>query len=236
MTAKDADPKLPGYTIIRKDRPQPKEKEKNRGGGLLTAIKAKRGLGYKSIDMQIKASDDSITESQTIEIPTGDGHNLRLTNVYIPPVRVNTAQEDAITLDNWPHESNDLILGDMNAHSPIWENSYNSNTIDARGKKFERWMDSSGMAALNSGTHTYNCRRPGSTSQSAPDLSFASPALMDKLEWETVNDLSSDHLPIIITYDTTTPEVNAILIYKYKLDKADWKAYTEQIKKNLPKL
>ena len=237
MITKDRDPKLPGYTIIRKDRPQPKGKERNRGGGLLMAIKNDlNGTGYKAVNLTVTAPADTLTESQTIEIPTGDQHNLRLTNIYIPPSRDDPTREAAISLDEWPHTPSDIILGDINAHSPSWENSFSNDVMDSRGKKFEKWMEDTGMTPLNSGTHTHTCKRSGTATLSAPDVAFANPRMLEKLEWETVNDLSSDHLPIIITYTTTTPHANTIPSYRFKFEDADWSAYTAQVEKNLPKL
>ena len=67
----DKTPKIPGYTIERKDRVQPKGKEKDRGGGLITGVR--KTIPYKSIDkFNVRGERDHITEELTIEIPTKD--------------------------------------------------------------------------------------------------------------------------------------------------------------------
>ena len=68
----DRTPKFPGYTIERKDRDQPKGKEKDRGGGLLIGVR--KTIPYKHLEkMNIKGVKDHITEAQSIEIPTTNG-------------------------------------------------------------------------------------------------------------------------------------------------------------------
>ena len=245
MIPGDADPKIPGYTFTRRDRIQPKGKGKNRGGGLL--IGTKNTIPFKSINRDIRETGDHYTEFQTIELPTENQNPLSLTNVYVPPISTDKGdnrwrkQEEAkISLKNWPHGDNNIILGDINAHSPKWEVNCNNNTSDRRGKKFDEWLDQTRMVPLNTGDYTLTRKSgrgaPGSRLQSSPDITFASPALLDKLEWKTINDLGSDHLPIIITYDTSLPKVNTKSVYKWKLEDADWRAFTSEVERNLPKI
>ena len=67
MIPSDADPKIPGYSFTRKDRTQPKGKEKNRGGGLL--IGTKNTIPFKTVQRNIAEDDDHYTEYQTIQLP-----------------------------------------------------------------------------------------------------------------------------------------------------------------------
>ena len=61
--------RIPGYTVVRKDRKQPKGKEKDRGGGLITGIR--KTIPYKRLDkFDVRGDRDHITESLAIEIPT----------------------------------------------------------------------------------------------------------------------------------------------------------------------
>ena len=88
LAAKDKTPKFPGYTVLRRDRLQWKGKENNRGGGLLIDIKD--NIPFREAKIDLRDKEDEITESLSIEIPTKDKQKLRLTNLYIPPIR-NTA-------------------------------------------------------------------------------------------------------------------------------------------------
>ena len=86
----DRSPRIPGYTIIRKDRQQPKGKERNRGGGLITGIRDT--IPYKHANIEIRGAMDRLTEWLTVEIPTRKG-KMRITNVYVPPVRNNRPRQ-----------------------------------------------------------------------------------------------------------------------------------------------
>ena len=119
----DKKPVIPGYTVRRKDRIQPKGKEKDRGGGLLIVIK--NNIPYKESPLVLASDGDKTAESRTIEIPTENDKMLRITNLYIPPVKTKPGGvsasfiESRIGMQNWPSETCDLILGDCNAHSVL---------------------------------------------------------------------------------------------------------------------
>jgi ribonuclease HI/exonuclease III len=241
LIKKDRTPTFQHYTTIRRDRFQPVGKEKNRGGGLLILILKK--IGYTTSTLKISADEDNTTEAQTIEIPTGDNGKLRITNIYIPPERPPDAssadrRERHITTDRWPTEEHDIILGDTNAHSVMWDNNLPSDRPDVRGGKIENWMTRTGMACLNTGEPTHHSKRRTPTSSgSAPDTAFVHPSLLDKISWEVPKDLGlgSDHMPIIMKFDTNIPTVNDKPVYRWDLAKADWREYTRETDK-LPKI
>ena len=105
-----------------------------------------------------------------------------------------------------------------------------SDRPDTRGGKIEDWMATTGMFCLNTGMPTHHTKRhtPSSTG-SAPDTSFVHPSLLDTLTWEVVNELGSDHMPIIISI----PKVNDKPNYRWNLDKVDWDSYTKDVENNL---
>ena len=113
MISKDKLPKIPGFTVLRQDRPQLVGNEGNRGGGLLIGIKS--NIPYKKVNIEIREDPDNFTEWLTVEIPTRANRRIRLTNIYIPPM--NTVVEDSFSPEKWPCKEFDLILGDINAHS-----------------------------------------------------------------------------------------------------------------------
>ena len=275
LIIKDKTPCIPGYTILRKDRSQPKGKEKNRGGGVLIGIRD--NIPFKQINLNIRGIRDRITEWITIEIPTHNGQKLRITNVYVPPVRKkrgegseNARSSDPSNLtdresDNegersvtptpasdssqergrdgnlsegdfdvrrWPSNNYDMVLGDTNAHSPLWDNNMRNGVADKRGLIFEDWIADTNMAQLNEGLPTHVNRKTGKGS--APDTSFVHSSMLDRCTWKTVNDFGSDHLPIIIEYEDRMPTVNDKPKYKWKLKEANWSKFAEEIDKNLP--
>ena len=113
LVTKDKTPQFPGYTVLRRDRLQWKGKENNRGGGLITGIKD--NIPFREANIDLRSKDDEITESLTIEIPTKDKQKLRLTNIYIPPIR-NTAAEIGrqkkalVKTKKWPNQKYNCIL------------------------------------------------------------------------------------------------------------------------------
>ena len=129
---------------------------------------------------------------------------------------MNTVVEDSFSPEKWPCKEFDLILGDINAHSLLWDNNTKDGKPDARGEKIENWLADHGMECMNNGEPTHVSRNTGR--QGTPDVSLIHPSLLDKISWETVNELGSDQKPIIITYDEDEmTKVNSKPRYKWKM-------------------
>ena len=236
MISKDKTPRFPGYTVLRKDRLQWKGKEDNRGGGLLIGIK--ENIPFREANIEIRGVEDNITESMTVEIPTKDKQKLRITNIYIPPIRSSEAEsarqrKTDVKMDKWPDQPYDCIFGDVNAHSPLWDQA--KPTADKRGDDIEEWIANSGMMTLNDGSNTRTNR--STNHDSTPDISLVHSSLTGKFDWQTMEDLGSDHKPIVITYEemNAIPDVQGKPKYKWNFKKADWNAFTEEVEKNIPK-
>ena len=98
---------------------------------------------------------------------------IRITNIYIPPIR-NTAGERArgrgthFGTDRWPSLQNDIIMGDIDAHSALWDDAVKSSntsyTGDKRGEIVEEWLMENDMLALNDGRPTHINRSTGTKS------------------------------------------------------------------------
>ena len=88
------------------------------------------------------------------------------------------------------------------------------------------------MACLNDGSLTHTNRAKGTSS--APDTTVVHSALLEKITWKVCNNLGSDHLPILITYKSKFSKVNSTPKFKWKLEEARWKEYSEEIEKNIP--
>ena len=88
------------------------------------------------------------------------------------------------------------------------------------------------MACINDGEPTHVHRASGK--ESAPDISFVHSSLLDKITWETVNDLGSDHKPIILTYEDEMIKVNNKPRFKWKMKDADWESFKNDIDQDIP--
>ena len=125
-----------------------------------------------------------------------------------------------------------MICGDVNAHSILWDDTRANKEPDQRGITLENWLAENNMLAVNDGRPTHDSRSSGTAS--APDVTIVHTSMMDRVSWETVSDLSSDHRPIIITYRDHFPKVNYKPTYKWKLKKADWTKFREDVDNEIP--
>ena len=80
----------------------------------------------------------------TTKILTTAKKKIPLTNIYIPPT--NTVVEDSISPEKWPCKEGDIILGDINAHSPLWDENTRDDRADKRAEKIESWLADNDMA------------------------------------------------------------------------------------------
>ena len=102
-------------------------------------------------------------------------------------------------MSKWPSREYDMIMGDINAHSTLWDRTVER--ADRRGVIVENWIATKNMAPANDGSPTHTNRTTGK--ETAPDTTFVHPSLLDRISWTPVSELGgSDHSPIIITYGT----------------------------------
>ena len=229
LIASDKFPNIKGYTVLRRDRPVRKGHEKDRGGGLIIGVK--ENIPFRKTTIDIRTKDDKITEALSVKIPTSNNQKLRITNIYSPPIR-NSAREsrkEVFDLEKWPSEKYDMIIGDINAHSSLWDLSCEKS--DKRGEALEKWLRNK-MVCLNDGRATHIQRATGKGS--TPDASIVHSSLLDKTTWNVVHELNSDHKPILITFEDRLPKIKFDPSYKWRLDKAKWEKYTAQIEEAIP--
>ena len=242
LTSTEKIPNLPGYTVLSAHRKQVAGKEKNRGGGLLTAIK--NDIPYREVkDVNLQDKGDGITEWQSVEIPISESETWRITNMYIPSERagdVRDSQRDTVvTTRLWPAGSNDMLLGDLNAHAISWDNALEEaekvrGIEEKRGEMIEEWMLKNDMACLNDGRGTHSNRKTGK--ESTPDLTIVHSTKADLYEWNVIEELGgSDHKPILIKRQLDNmKKVNTKKTYKWNLKQGDLVKFSEQVEKDLP--
>lgn len=218
-------PVIPNYTPYRTDRPH------KQGGGLVTYI-------HKTITFSPIPAPQHLntrkTELQTIKIHLTQHKHLHITNIYIPPRQ--TTDPDHLTEDtditntfNYLDTlTNHIISGDINAHSTTWH----SNTDDHRGTLIADLLQQSTHIILNTDTPT---RLPHiDQSPTSPDITTASNNIANNTTWNTLHALSSDHLPILITYNTKTKfRLHQSLNTYTNYNKANWQAFTQEIENAL---
>ena len=155
------------------------------------------------------------------------------------PMQTNVNQESNNTNardvffdpSRWPAREFDMICGDVNAHSILWDDTRANKEPDQRGITLENWLAENNMLAVNDGRPTHDSRSSGTAS--APDVTFVHTSMMDRVSWETVSDLSSDHRPIK-TYRDHFPKVNYKPSFKWRLKKADWTKFREDVDSEIP--
>ena len=112
-----------------------------------------------------------------------------------------------------------LILGDFNAHSPLWGNP----DTNSRGQIIEDFITSNNLCILNNGENTY-FHEPSRTFH-AIDLIISSPILFPYFKFSVCNDLHcSDHFPLFLTFHNFNPTNRNNPKYIY--DRADWTSFT----------
>ena len=209
-------PKFPNYTSLRQDRPAA-----NGGGGLLTLIR--QDVPFKHI---IPAGLDTHSELDSIKV-LANNKTYTIHNIYIPPPNGCTPNFTP-NLSGLNSTNHTLITGDLNAHNPLWLNTQGS---DARGTMIIDELED--MVILNN--PECPTRKPFRADQAAtsPDLSICSPDLLTELSWRTEHDLSSDHLPIIISLTLTHKLLNPPKKTHINYKRANWLNYTEELEEAL---
>ena len=142
-------------------------------------------------------------------------------SIYLTPGETITKLNLKNVLDQLPRPF--LLLGDFNAHSPVWGDSRR----DGRGKLIESFLQGNDLILLNYKSPTfvhsaYNSTSSAYNSTSAIDLAVASPTIALDFQWSVHDDLcGSDHFPIFLkshAEDNTT-------VPRYNFKKANWNLF-----------
>jgi hypothetical protein len=186
-------------------------------------------------------------------------------NLYCPPVRPHsTSQDTCLATEIIPLSRDSIILGDFNAHSPIWDHSQ---PYDARGHAVEDWIIENDLSILNDGRATRINRamadlepeemehaagepadedeiaeeeeiQPQRSGESAPDLSLCGETWNGKCTWDPVECIgSSDHTPIAITISSDVTHLSVFQGQaRWKSSNVNWQAWQDEVKENMEQL
>ena len=215
LRSQDTDPKIPGYSTVRKDR------EVGRGGDLVTFIK--EDIPFTVVNSPA-INPDSKLELLTVDILAAPTHGMTCTNVYCPPTRgANHVQE--FCTSELPFTQNNIIGGDLNVHSCTWDQWQPENVM---GGKLEDWLADYNFSIMNDGSATRI--NAGTGGLSAPDVTMVHNDWLDKVEWSTAECMGSDHLPIVVTVDcpvTTLKSPTSEL--RWNWSKANFAGFTRDV-------
>jgi Endonuclease-reverse transcriptase len=143
---------------------------------------------------------------------------ISLCSLYLPPSTAIDILELEDLLRQLPSPA--IILGDFNAHSPVW----GCNDLDNKGKLIEDFIANNNLFLLNGKTETYI--HPATGSKSAIDLSITTSNIGTDFSWSIHDDLcGSDHFPLIVQGSIPVPTRH---VARWKLRKADWDMFREE--------
>lgn len=164
-------------------------------------------------------------ENTSVKVHLYDS-TINICNIYLPNQTPFIDSDLTNILNKLPSPS--LILGDFNSHNYMW----GSSKIDDRGKEVEKFIDSQNLVLLNNGEPTRISPNDGKLS--SIDLAMANPALAQRLEWSTSNDIyTSDHLPIIIQYIPRQNNFHQLNATKWNLKSPKWDLFSSKLENKI---
>ncbi|GFU80868.1 probable RNA-directed DNA polymerase from transposon BS [Trichonephila clavipes] len=195
---------IPNYTVYRNDRPHTTN-TRPRGG---TAVLLKSSLPHHHTPTPPMGT----VEATSVTLTPPGGEPLAITSLYISPSvsyqHIHTDVEALFSLGNAS-----IICGDFNAHHTSWGCRKNDN----RGNKIRNLINSTDTQIVAPTTPT----RFGFNSASIIDF-----ALTRNIHWlcqvESIAELSSDHNPLIFSFDT-----NKRFAFPRRIVSTDWAAFRE---------
>lgn len=200
FTSKQPDPNIPGYDILRRDRPT--ENNTNPGGGVLIFVR------------------NSITYTEISHINTTSVENIgvRISNIcifatYVP--RQQAFTDDIEKLLNFSQRV--IILGDLNAKHQNW----NCNVANSNGTKLNKFLEQKRYVLLAPENFTHY---PSNVNHNPSIIDIAIVKNIKNISIDTLDGLDSDHIPVMIDFDNITE----IVVKKfYNFSKANWNKFRQ---------
>ena len=173
------------------------------------AIMISNMIQYKEIILR--------TDLQAVAVRINIPKAYTICSIYLPHTQISK-QDITVLLDQLTPPF--IILGDFNAHSPMW----GSSTTSGRGRMISEILVDRDLCLLNNGEPTHFDRRTGSLSKI--DLAIASPLCQTDFLFSVLPDLhDSDHFPIELKL--RSPSLNFARASRFLTEKADWNFYRD---------
>ncbi|KAF0311929.1 RNA-directed DNA polymerase from mobile element jockey [Amphibalanus amphitrite] len=227
LTSKDTF-RIHGYHVIRRDRTRGRRAETTFGGGEATLIR--EGTPFTVLDSRCTAPEDETTDALQVELQCP--LRIKTLNVYVPPIRASSMSDTPtqhFTPDQWPHDTNAMIFGDVNGHSAAWDPLVEE---DAIGEQVQEWISQRDFVVANSGAPTRQSPAPP-YALSTPDITLHHSTLTNRVEWETLTALPSDHFPILVKVRVGKRKKEEKRKTKPSFKKADWALFEKIIEEKL---
>ncbi|KAL7403374.1 hypothetical protein ABVT39_028188 [Epinephelus coioides] len=198
---------LPGYDIIRSDRPQGK------GGGV--ALLIKRPVVYHETTISLNPEQAQNNEFVTARVKLSPNSSMLLMSVYCPP---GVTPSTHLFQETLLKEKTVVIMGDFNAkHS-----SFNNKSTNQSGIILNNIIEQFDLVLLNNDEPTHYSSSYNSVD--ILDLCLVTPDLTGKvIQFSVCPDIGSDHLPIITSFNLKAQAAARKLKYDYNT--ANWEAF-----------
>lgn len=143
------------------------------------------------------------TNCQAIAIEIKIPYKVHICNIYIHPNdRINETELQNL-IDQIPEPR--ILLGDFNAHSQLW----GSLSTNKRGEIIENCITSNNLMCINNRSE-FTYYHPSSGTGTKIDLTLCNLNIATKLTWRTLEQIQSDHIPILIsTKNHSIPPTNS---------------------------
>ena len=191
---------IPGFSVLRSDRTHSRSgilssDATHASGGVVIFVR--QGLSFSELSTTSLCSLDPYSDYVGVNISLNKSSSVSFLNVYAPPIHSSPTdgRTDSFSPSILPSSRNLFILGDFNCHHPLWDSR---GTSDSGGEEVFDWVISSDLLPLND-PDTPTLLHRSSGSRSFPDISFAPSTLAFSCSWEVLQDLGSDHLPILLS-------------------------------------
>ena len=193
--------RIPGFSVLRSDRTHSRSgilspDATHASGGVVIFVR--QGLSFSELSTSSLSSLDPYSDDYVgVNISLNNSSSVSFLNVYAPPIRSSptNGRTDSFSPSIFPSSRNLLIPGDFNCHHPLWDSR---GTSDPRGEEVFDWVISFDLLPLND-PDTPTLLHCSSGSRSSPDISFAPSTLAFSCSWKVLQNLGSDHLPILLS-------------------------------------
>ena len=189
---------LPGFTALRSDRTHSRSgilshDAMHASGSIIIFVR--QGLSFSELSTPPPSLSLSSLYPNSdyvgVNISLNNSSSLSFFNVFAPLIRSSPTdgRTDSFSPSILPSFRNLFILGDFNCHHSLWDSR---GTSDPCGEEVFNWVISLDLLFLN------DPDTPTLLHRSSSDISFAPSFFVFSCSWGVLQDLGSDHLPILL--------------------------------------
>ena len=157
-------------------------------------------------------------EIVSVQITTQENKNITVNNVYTRPK--NNTDFQLIPTNN----TYTITVGDFNTDTSIW-----GKTTTIYGEHFLQEVNQTKQIIINQE------KTPTTIYGSTLDYALVSPDIYENTKWTQINELTSDHIATLLNLQLNiSAESSGDKTKKWKLNKADWQGYKEELRNHDP--